>query len=181
MTKRRRRENSKRPLFKKGFTKIPRVFVDSAAIGAIGPMNFLVYSAIRRFERTDRSAAPAVTRLIDAGYLVSYVNQTTVAVLLGLSRSTVTRAIQLLKAVQWIKEVRLKDNGRAYKLGVHTNPDERGRTEPIYFADTWLEHTLAALPKKCIGWKHKVAERRRAALVESLQRVVEGIDDEDAA
>lgn len=160
-----------------GFLKVPRVFFDSAIAGAVGTNQWLVYLAMRRFERTDGSWSPRVAKLIEDGHLVAYVNQTKLALLLGLSRSTITRAVKWLVLVQWIQEVRLKDNGRAYKLGFVTDPDKAGHVQTVYFAEAWLTRSLAAMPSGLNGWKHADIQRRRDALVLRLQRVIDGEDD----
>lgn len=164
--------------FKLGFTKLPRVFVDSGIVGAIGALPFLVYMTIRRFERTKKSPlAPRIATLLKKGHLVSYLNQTTIAELLGLSRSSVNRSVRLLRGVKWVEEVRLKDNGRAYKLGFRAAPDASGKEESVYFADHWLRRSLERLPDAATGWKHASVRQRRPLLVQALQRIADDEDD----
>jgi hypothetical protein len=155
-----------------GFLIVPYQFFDSAVAGAVGREAWMVYLMIRRFEQR-RPYTPTIGRLLDEGYLVAYANQTKIAVLLGMSRSSVTRSVRMLKAIGWIDDVRLKDNGRAYKVGFISDPDKEGRVQSVYWADEWLEQTLASLPKHMAGWQHVHAIRRRAELVARLQRIID--------
>ncbi len=160
----------------RGHLRIPHIFLDSGIISAIGLNTFAVYCMIRRFVRTETSYHPRVEALRKEGYLVAYANQTKIALLLGVSRSTVTRAIKALKQVAWVNEKRLKDNRRAYVVGFRSDPDAKGHSVDVYLADQWLDRNLETLPQKLrSGWNEEIASRRNA-LVEMLQRVIDGDD-----
>lgn len=160
-----------------GHLRIPHIFLDSGIISAIGLDRFAVYCEIRRFVRTESAWHPRVEALRKDGFLVAYANQTKIGLLLGLSRSTVTRSIRVLKKVGWIREQRLRDNLRAYVLGVRSEPDENGRSFDMYLADEWLKRTLEALPPdQRSGWNAEIGFRHKA-LVRKLQRVIDGKDE----
>lgn len=158
----------------RGHLRIPHIFLDSGIISAIGLNTFAVYFVIRRFVRTGTSYHPRVEALRKKGHLVAYANQTKIALLLGVSRSTVTRAIDALKKVGWIRDNRLKDNKRAYIVGFRSEPDAKGHSVDVYLADQWLDRKLETLPpKQRTGWNNEIAPRRDA-LVEMLQSVIDG-------
>lgn len=160
----------------RGHLRIPHIFLDSGIIGAIGLNTFAVYFVIRRFVRTERAWHPRVEALRKEGHLVAYANQTKIAELLGVSRSTVTRAIKALNQFGWVNEKRLKDNRRAYVVGFRSDPDANGHCTDVYFADHWLDRTRETLPSKLrSGWNEEIA-RRRDELVRMLQRVIDGDD-----
>jgi DNA-binding MarR family transcriptional regulator len=157
-----------------GHLRIPHIFLDSGIVSAIGLDRFAVYCEIRRFVRTESAWHPRVEALRKEGYLVAYANQTKIGLLLGLSRSTVTRSIKVLKQVGWIHERRLKDNLRAYVVGFRSDPDSKGRSVDIYLADEWLKRVLEALPpEQRSGWNEQIGVRHNA-LVGKLQRVIDG-------
>jgi hypothetical protein len=89
----------------------------------------------------------------------------------------VSRAIALLTGIHWIREIRLKDNGRAYKIGFESTPDTRGHKQCVYVADLWIEKAFNQLPKHLRGWQHTAISQRTSALVVALQRVVDGEED----
>ena len=157
-----------------GFLKVPRVFFDSAICSAIGVNALWVYLTIRRYERVEGSFSARIEAARAEGWLVGYANQTKIALLSGLSRSTVSRAIKLLTQIKWIREIRLKDNGRAYIVGFESDQDANGRVHSVYLADLWIEKTFTNFPKQLRDWRHDAIKKRRSALVEELQRVVDG-------
>lgn len=164
MRKRKRRD---------GFSMVPNVYFDSGVAAALGRDVWIVYLTIRRYEQR-RYSCPRIENAMKEGWIVSWVNQKTIAVHVGMSRSTVTRAIATLKAIGWIDELRLKDNARAYKIGHDSAADDEGRVEPVYWADRWLAWALGRLPERVRnGWKHKHAQERHVALAEQLQRVAD--------
>lgn len=160
-----------------GFLKVPRIFFDSAICSAVGVNALWVYLTIRRFERVEGSFSPRIEKAREKGYLVGYANQTKIALLAGLSRSTVSRAIKLLTEIQWIREIRLKDNGRAYIVGFESDPDANRRVHSVYLADLWIEKTFTEFPKQLRDWRHDAIKKRRVALVKALQRVVDAKED----
>ncbi|HEY1556967.1 MAG TPA: hypothetical protein VGF94_19165 [Kofleriaceae bacterium] len=160
-----------------GFLKVPRILFDSAICSAIGVNALWVYLTIRRFERVEGSFSPRIEREREKGWLIGYANQTKIALLSGLSRSTVSRAIKLLTQIKWIREIRLKDNGRAYIVGFESHPETNGRVHCVYFADEWIEKTFTDFSKQLRDWRHDAIKKRRVALVEALQRVVDAKED----
>lgn len=159
-----------------GFLKLPRIFIDSAVITAITLRAFMVYLTIRRFEYRKGYPPPALAKKVKRGFLVARVNQKKIASIIGMSRSSVQRAIALLNAVGWIKEVRLQNNGRGYVLGYDTEPNEHGRSYEVFFADAWLTRITSDLPEECRGWRIEAAEKRAEYLAHALNRVVDGLD-----
>jgi hypothetical protein len=96
------------------------------------------------------------------GYAVCYVNQTKIALLLGMSRSTVGRSIARLRSFGWIEEIRLRENGRAYKVGTVRNG--MMSRDVVYWADKWLSRTLKRMPKQLKDWQHKSIRKRTRRL-----------------
>ena len=95
------------------------------------------------------------------------------ATLLGMSRSTVTRSIALLTQVGWIDPVRIKDNGRGYKLGFALEREASKRPEEVYWADNWIEETTQRLPERLRGWRHAQVRERAQVMHELLQAIID--------
>lgn len=159
----------------RGFLKVPHVFFDSNIAGAVGREALLLYLNIRRFEQRE-PYSPKIGKLMEAGWIVSYANQTSLALRSGMSRSTISRGIKRLKAVGWIDDFPIKDNGRAYKIGHNSEVDEDGRVFSVYWADRWLEQTLPEFPKDTKGWKHANVKRRVAELERQLNEIASDPD-----
>jgi len=160
-----------------GFLKVPRIYFDSAICSAVGINALWVYLTIRRFERVEGWFSPRIKEPREKACLAGYANQTKIALLAGLSRSTVSRAIKLLTQIEWIRAMRLKDNGRAYIVGFESDADANGRVQSIYLADLWIEKTLSTFSKQLRDWRHDAIQKRVVALVEALQRLVDRTEE----
>lgn len=117
-------------------------FYDCAATAVLGASTIAVYEALRRFVwRSREKGVPKARRAWEDGKLVAVVCQTKLALMVGVSRPTLTKALSKLRAVGWIRgEEGRYGEALCYELGAH----RPGQGEWFY-ADGELQELWAEL------------------------------------
>lgn len=151
------------------FVKLHFAYIDTGAIGVVGPGPFMVYLALRRFERRGTHQDDRIHKLILRGYLVAIAHHGRVGKLLGISRHAVGRYLKLLTNLGWVRPVRLKDNYRAYIIGRRAKDPNTDKATSMYFSDNALLGAVQKLPKDARGWSYDAIVRRRSVVEERLR------------